>query len=64
MRVARVFPRRTAVTPDDTLAFISAPPKDVPDIDDVHVSAVFTYDVPKAEQLAEAWVYYCLADHA
>ena len=55
MRVARVFPRRTAVTPDDTLAFISLPPKDAPEIDEVHVSAVFTYDVPKAEQLAEAW---------
>jgi len=55
MRIARVFPRRTSATPDDMLAFTSAPSKDVPEIDEVHVSAVFTYDLPKAEQLAEAW---------
>ena len=55
MRIARVFPRRTKATPDDTLTFTKAPPKDVPEIDEVHVSVTFTYDLPKAEQLAEAW---------
>jgi len=55
MRIARVFPRRTAATPDDELAFTSTPPKKLPEIDEVHVSAAFSYDIEKAEQLAEAW---------
>jgi hypothetical protein len=55
MRIARVFPRRTKATPDDALAFTSPPPKDLPDIREVHISAAFTYDLPKAEKLAEAW---------
>ena len=55
MKIARVFPRRTAATPDDALAFTTSPPKELPDIDEVHVSISFSYDLPKAEQLAEAW---------
>lgn len=54
-RIARVFPRRTAATPDDALAFTTLPPKELPEIDEVHVSVAFTYDMPKAETLAEAW---------
>ena len=55
MKIARVFPRRTTATPDDSLAFTTPPPKTLPDIDEVHVSVTFTYDMEKAEQLAEAW---------
>lgn len=55
MKIARVFPRRTNATPDDALAFTTPPPKVLPNIDEVHVSVAFTYDIPKAEQLAEAW---------
>ena len=55
MKIARVFPRRTNATPDDELAFTTPPPKILPDIDEVHVSVTFTYDMEKAEQLAEAW---------
>jgi hypothetical protein len=55
MRIARVFPRRTAATPDDELAFTSAPPKRLPDIDEVHISVAFSYDMEKAEELAEQW---------
>ncbi len=54
-RIARVFPRRTKATPDDALAFTTPPPKELPDRDKVHVSVAFTYDLPKAEALAEAW---------
>ncbi len=54
-KVARVFPRRTKATPDDALAFTTPPPKVLPDIDEVHISVAFTYDLPKAETLAEAW---------
>jgi hypothetical protein len=63
-RIARVFPRRTKATPDDALAFTSPPPKDFlqsldsgqVSLDAVNVSVAFTYDLPKAEALAGAWV--------
>lgn len=55
MRIARVFPRRTVATPNDDLSFTSPPPKNLTDIDEVHVSVTFTYDLQKAEQLAKAW---------
>jgi hypothetical protein len=55
LKIARVFPRRTNATPDDALAFTTPPPKILPDIDEIHVSVTFTYDMEKAEQLAEAW---------
>ena len=55
-RIARVFPRRTKATPDDALAFFGDPPLlDMPDIDEVHVSVAFTYDKPKAEDMAYQW---------
>lgn len=55
MRIARVFPRRTAATPDGPLAFIDAPGLYPPEVDEVHVSVAFTWDIPKAERLAKAW---------
>lgn len=56
MQIARVFPRKTKATPDDELVFTKPPPKKgLPDIDEVHISVTFTYDIPKAEQLAEEW---------
>ena len=37
-------------------AFTGPPPKrGLPDIDEVHVSVTFTYDMEKAHQLAEQW---------
>ena len=51
-RIVRVFPRKTNATLDDTLAFVSrAPPHDLEDVEEVHVSATFTYDIPTAEGL-------------
>lgn len=55
MRIARVFPRRTKATPDDELAFTTPPPAVVPEVDEVHVSVAFSYDLPRAEQLAREW---------
>ena len=55
-RIARVFPRRTKATPDDELAFIGDPPLLLlPEIDEVHISVAFTYDIPEAERLAFQW---------
>jgi hypothetical protein len=53
--IARVFPRKTKASPGDALAFFCEPPRDLPEISEVHVSVTFTYDLPKAEQLAESW---------
>ena len=52
--VARVFPRKTNASPDDYLAFFDVPDDEI-NVDEVHVSVTFTYDIPKAEILAEAW---------
>ncbi len=61
--LARVFPRKTKATPDDDLAFFDGMGRSaLPDlftpslgITEVHVSVAFTYDKPRAEQLAEEW---------
>lgn len=53
--IARVFPRRTEATPDDPLAFVGLPPNVPPEVDAVHLSVTFTYDMPIAERLADAW---------
>ena len=56
LRIARVFPRRTAATPTDPLAFTEPPPLlTLPGIDDVHISTAFTYDIRMAEWLALQW---------
>ena len=55
MKIARVFPRKTAASPDDDLAFFGLPPDLYPDVDEVHISVTFSYDLYKAENLAEAW---------
>ncbi|HPD89017.1 MAG TPA: hypothetical protein PLU75_06050 [Oscillospiraceae bacterium] len=40
----------------DEFAFTDAPPLlTLPEIDEVHVSVAFTYDLPRAEWLAEQW---------
>jgi hypothetical protein len=54
--IARVFPRRTRATPSDEYAFVGDPPLFLPDgITEVHVSVVFTWDLPEAERLSRAW---------
>ena len=64
MKIARVFPRRTKATPDDPLAFTGPPPKGgLPDIEEVHVSVAFTYDMEKACQLAEQWMKLGVSVH-
>jgi len=61
LSIIRVFPRRTTATPDDALAFTTQPPKDlskiegIEHVEEVHISVAFSYDYPKAEQLAESW---------
>lgn len=56
--ILRVFPRRTAATPDDELAVTGMPTRvllETGGYHEIHVSVTFTYDIPKAEALAKAW---------
>ena len=54
--LARVFPRKTNATPTDDYAFVGDPPLFIPDdIDEVHVSVAFSWDLTEADRLAHAW---------
>jgi hypothetical protein len=55
-KIARVFPRRTSATPTDELAFINEPPGMFPpEVDEVHVSVSFGWDIQTGERLAKEW---------
>jgi len=56
MKILRVFPRRTNATPTDAGARIGLPTL-FDEADAVHISVAFTWDKPRAEQLAELWEY-------
>lgn len=58
MKVIRVFPRKTSMTPTDDFAFVGDPPLFRPDAAEVHVSVTFTWDVDEGRRLAEAWANY------
>lgn len=54
MNIARVFPRETTATPDDKNVFIDKIPLSKDGwFDEVHVSVTFSYDIPKAKELAD-----------
>lgn len=56
MRIARVFPRRIRKTsPTDDLAFFDVPGLFPVEVDAVHISVTFSWDIPRAEILAKAW---------
>lgn len=58
MRVIRVFPRKTSMTPTDSYAFVGDPPLWMPEADLVHVSVTFTWDKEEGHRLAEAWGHF------
>lgn len=57
MRVARVFPTKTSMSPTDPLAFFGPPTLYAmaaePEV--VHISVTFSWDLPKADELFDAW---------
>jgi len=55
MRIARVFPRRTRATPTDDLSFVGTPGLFPPEVDEVHISVAFSWDLALAEQLEKQW---------
>ena len=54
-RLARVFPTRTSMTPNDPDAYVGLPDLFTPQYDEVHISVCFTWDIPKAERLVKEW---------
>ncbi len=57
MKTIRVFPRKTKATPDDENVRINCTPSMFDEADEVHVSVVFTWDLPRAEWLAKQWAH-------
>lgn len=55
MKIARVFPTKTKASPDDDLAFFDAPGLFPPEVDEVHISVLFSYDLARAEWLEKQW---------
>lgn len=56
--ILRVFPRRTSYTPQDDLVAIGEPGlwnSRLKDISEVHISTLFTWDIPKARRLQRSW---------
>jgi hypothetical protein len=51
----RVFPTRTSMTPADDYSYCGLPDFFIPPHDSVHISVVFTWDIPKAKQLKYQW---------
>jgi hypothetical protein len=65
MSILRVFPRRTSMTPDDddSMTFIGDPPLGLwrppaDEVDEVHISCTFTWDIEECKRLAIAWSRY------
>ena len=57
--IARVFARRTSLSPRDDLAFYGGPPLGLTGINRVLVSAAFSWDQGRAKFLARQWDTVC-----
>lgn len=58
VNIARVFPRRTKMTPNDNNAFIGEPPLGCSKYDEIHISVCFTWDIDITHYLARQWEPY------
>lgn len=56
--IIRVFPRRTSMTPTDSMAFVGEPPLWRPEAEEVHVSVTFSWDKEYGEHLHNAWAQH------
>lgn len=55
MKVARVFPTKTSMSPTDKDAYFDAPDIFTSQYDEAHISVTFTWDIDKGHRLAEEW---------
>lgn len=58
MRIARVFPTKTSMSPKDKDAYFGLPPLYCPHYNEIHISVVFTWDKKKARHYANSWQWY------
>jgi hypothetical protein len=55
MKELRIFPRKTNATPTDENVIINRMPDLFDEADKIHISVTFTWDIPRAEKLYQAW---------
>jgi len=55
MLIARIFPTKTSMSPDDEHCYFGLPELFMPNYDEIHISTVFTWDIDKAEFLKKQW---------
>ena len=55
MKIARVFPTKTNMSPTDKNAYFDIPDLYTPKYDRVYISVTFTWDLEKANQLIKEW---------
>lgn len=55
MKIARVFPTKTSMSPMDKDAYFDSPDLFVPEYSEIHVSVAFTWDIEKANYLKRQW---------
>lgn len=55
IRILRVFPSKTNATPDDDLVRFDVPGMFEPEVDEIHISCTFSWDVPRAKYLYRQW---------
>ena len=59
MKIARVFPRKTNMSPIDRDAYYGLPEMFMPEYNEVHISVTFTWDIEKGYQLQKEWQVVC-----
>ena len=57
MKIARVFPIKTSMSPADPDAYFGLPNLFIPKYDEIHISVVFTWMIAKAKWLKKQWEY-------
>jgi len=57
MKIARVFPSQTSMSPIDNDAYFGPPDLFTPEYDEIHISVAFTWDIEKADWLKKQWEY-------
>ena len=58
MKILRVFPERTSFTPIDDLVAIGKPGLFRPDVGEVHISCLFTWQIEQCRSLLDDWSVY------
>jgi hypothetical protein len=55
MKIIRIFPKRTNMTPIDNYSFIGSPGLFIPEHDEVHISVTFIWDIKRGYELLHEW---------